>query len=118
MPRQPKRERYDLRNGPVFLSCIDRANSAAEAVQDLEDLGSPISAFLRDRCIIAPGRAVEASRLFEVWCEWSKAQGRDHAGTAQTVGRDLRAAVPSLKVIQPRDEDRGRLRMYEGIGLR
>ena len=25
MPRQPKRERYDLRNGPVFLSCIDRA---------------------------------------------------------------------------------------------
>ena len=29
MPRQPKRERYDLRYGTVFLSCIDRARNIA-----------------------------------------------------------------------------------------
>lgn len=28
---------------------------------------------------------------------WCAAQGRDHAGTVQTFGRDLRAAVPGLK---------------------
>jgi putative DNA primase/helicase len=91
--------------------------SAAEAVQEFEDLGSPIAAFLRDRCVVGPGRVVETTRLFDAWCEWSKAQGREHASTAQTFGRDLRAAVPALHIIQPRDEG-GRKRMYDGIGLR
>lgn len=97
---------------------FQQPESAAEAVLDLEDLDSPISAFLRDRCVVAPSRGVEAGRLFEVWGEWSNAQGRDHPGTAQSFGRDLRAAVPVIKVIQRRDEERGRIRMYYGIGLR
>jgi len=62
--------------------------SSGEAVQEFEDLGSPIGAFIRERCV------VETSTLFESWCEWSKQQGRDHPGTAQTFGRDLRAAFP------------------------
>ena len=91
--------------------------SSADAVRELEDLGSPIGAFLRERCVVSLGRTVETSRLYEAWCEWCKRQGRDHAGSAQTFGRDLRAAVPSLKVTQPRGDD-GRLRLYDGIGLR
>jgi len=93
-------------------------DSAAEAVQDLEDLGSPIGAFLRDCCVVAPGQMVEIERLFEVWTEWRKAHGSDHAGTTQTFGRDLRAAVPGLKRVQPRDETCGRLSLYEGVGRR
>jgi putative DNA primase/helicase len=91
--------------------------SSADAVRELEDLGSPIGAFVRERCIIAPGRAVETTQLYEVWCDWCRQQGRDHAGSAQTFGRDLRAAVPGFKVRQPRGGD-GRRRLYEGIGLR
>src|SRR5438067_11950565 len=87
--------------------------SSADAVRELEDLGSPIGAFLRDRCVEAPGRAVATTRLFEVWCGWCSEQGRDKPGTAQTFGRDLRAAVPGLNVIQPR-EDGDRLRLYQG----
>lgn len=90
---------------------------SADAVRELEDLGSPVGAFVRERCVIAPGRTVETTRLFELWCDWCRQQGRDHAGTAQTFGRDLRAVVPGLKVTQPRGDD-GRLRLYEGIGLR
>ena len=90
--------------------------SSADAAQELEDLGSPIAAFLRERCVIAPGRTVETNRLFEVWRAWRGRQARDGAGTPQTFGRDLRAAVPGLKVTQPRGGD-GRLRVYEGIGL-
>ena len=51
--------------------------SAAEAVRDLEDLGSPIGAFIRDRCYVNPSRSVSITRLFEVWCEWCKEQGRE-----------------------------------------
>jgi putative DNA primase/helicase len=90
--------------------------SAAEAVRTLEDLGSPIGAFIRDRLYVGPGRSVSITRLFEVWCEWCKEQGRDKPGTAQTFGRDLRAAVPGLKVSQSREYG-DRLRLYEGIGL-
>src|SRR4051812_15823377 len=91
--------------------------SSADVVRELEDLGSPIGAFLRERCVVAPGHTVGAARLFEAWSGWCKQQGRDHSGTAQTFGRDLRAAVPGPKVTQPREGD-GRLRAYEGIGLR
>jgi putative DNA primase/helicase len=91
--------------------------SSADAIRELEDLGSPMGAFLRERCVVAPGRTVETNQLYKAWSQWCAEQGRDHAGTAQTFGRDLRAAVPSFKVTQPRGDD-GRFRLYEGIGLR
>jgi putative DNA primase/helicase len=91
--------------------------SSADAVRELEDLGSPIGAFVRERCIVAAARTAATTLLFEAWCDWCRQQRRDHAGTAQTFGRDLRAGVPGLKVTQPRGDD-SRLRLYEGIGLR
>lgn len=39
--------------------------SALDAVQQLEDLGSPIGAFLRERCVIAAGHSVGVGRLFD-----------------------------------------------------
>ena len=91
--------------------------SATDAIQELEDLGSPIGAFIRERCTIAAGSTVRCEALFEAWKTWCKTQGRDSVGTAQTFGRDLRAAVPSLKVSRPRGND-NRSRSYEGICLR
>lgn len=92
--------------------------SAAEAVQALEDLGSPIGAFLRERCNIGPQFTVEIARLFDAWSTCCETQGRDHPGTAQTFGRDLRAAVPGLKSANLRQADETRLRFYHGIGLK
>jgi putative DNA primase/helicase len=91
--------------------------SALDAVQQLEDLGSPVGVFLRERCVVGAGYTVEINRLFEAWCEWCRAQGREHPGTAQSLGRDLRAVLPGLKTTQPRDGEE-RLRFYQGIGLR
>src|SRR5215471_17501725 len=71
--------------------------SAAETVQELEDLSSPIASFIRDRCRVGPECTVEINRLFEAWTDWCRTQGRDHPGTAQSFGRDLRAALPELK---------------------
>jgi putative DNA primase/helicase len=91
--------------------------SAAEAAQQMEDLSSPIGAFIRECCEIAQGRSVEAAALFEAWCDWCKSQGRDHPGTIQTFGRDLRAAHPSLTTRQARTEPGKQRRFFEGIGL-
>jgi putative DNA primase/helicase len=91
--------------------------SATEAVRTLEDLGSPVGAFLRDRCEVGPHREVVVEHLYETWAEWCKTQGREHPGTAQSFGRDLRAVVPTINIVQPRDEG-GRRRIYQGVGLR
>jgi putative DNA primase/helicase len=91
--------------------------SAAQAVQHLEDLASPISAFIRDRCITGAHLGVEVSQLFAAWLDWCQEQNREHAGTLQTFGRDLHAALPALRVVRPRSEDGGRERYYEGIAL-
>ena len=37
-------------------------NSALDAVRQLEDLGSPIGAFLREECEVGPSCTVEANR--------------------------------------------------------
>jgi putative DNA primase/helicase len=102
-----------LRDRGYFL----QPSSAAEAVQDLEDLGSPIGAFVRDRCDVQSWLRVERHRLFQAWVDWCKVQGRDHPGTAADFGRNLRAAVPGLADTRPEIEG-NRYRFYEGIGIR
>jgi putative DNA primase/helicase len=82
--------------------------SGKELIQELEDLASPVATFVRERCTVKPGAQVECPALFSSWNAWCEAQGRDKPGTAQTFGRDLRAAVPGLKVVQ-------HPRRYEGI---
>jgi putative DNA primase/helicase len=69
--------------------------SALDAVQQLEDLGSPMAAFMRERCDIGPVFAISPDRLFEAWQDWCSTQNRDRPGTKQTFGRDLRAACPA-----------------------
>jgi putative DNA primase/helicase len=88
--------------------------SALDAVEQLEDLGSPIKAFVRECCDIGPAFTISPDRLFEIWQDWCSTQGRDHPGTKQTFGRDLRAACPAIKMIQPREQG-NRCRLYQGI---
>lgn len=90
--------------------------SSLPAIRDLEDLSSPMSAFVRDRCVIGAGQTAAVDGLYAAWVAWCKEQGRDHSGTKQTFGRDLRSVVPGLSTTQPR-EDGERERRYEGISL-
>ncbi len=90
--------------------------SSMEAIREIEDLSSPISAFIRERCVVEPGRTVSVDGLYHEWREWCEEQGRDHKGTKATLGKDLRAAIPGIGTGQPRDGD-NRAREYRGIGL-
>jgi len=90
--------------------------SGADAIQQLEDLSSPISAFVRDVCVVGRHQ-VEADTLWAEWKAWC-AQDNRHAGTKAVFGRDLKAAVPSLRRVRPRGDAETRAYHYEGIGLR
>ena len=89
--------------------------SSTAAVEDIEALSSPILAFLKACCEIRPGAEVECAKLYARWCGWCEAQGRREPGTTQSFGRDLRAAVPGLKVANLRAGE-ARTRFYEGVG--
>lgn len=90
--------------------------SSEMAMQELEDLASPISAFLRERCIVTPEAWVSIDELFIEWQDYCRASGRTHPGTKQSFARDLAAAVPTLGRSQPRS-DGMRVRVYTGVGL-
>lgn len=90
-------------------------SSSDQAMQELEDLGSPVSAFVRDCCEVGAGKRVIIAHIFMHWRSWCERNGRDHPGTAQTFGRDLGAAVPGLKITQPREFNQART--YEGIRI-
>jgi putative DNA primase/helicase len=91
--------------------------SSAQAAQDLADLGSPISAFIREECTVEPAAEVGVACIYQRWQTWCIRQGITHVGSAQTFGRDLRAAVPGLQDVRPRVAGGGRERAYRGIGV-
>lgn len=89
--------------------------SSEEAVEALSDLGSPVSAFLREECEVAHDRLTPCEDLYVAWRAWCERQGR-HAGSAATFGRDLGAVVLGLRKIRPRDGG-ARVWTYKGVGL-
>lgn len=91
--------------------------SGDELFREMRDLTSPVSMFLRERCEVGAACEAVVDDVYASWCDWCKANGRDHYGTKQTFGRDLRAAVPTLAVGQHRDGSE-RLRFYVGLRLK
>jgi putative DNA primase/helicase len=50
-------------------------DSGTSLIQELEDLSSPVSTFVRERCTVAPAGTVACSILFDAWKAWCEAQG-------------------------------------------
>ena len=73
---------------------FQQPESAKEAVEQLEDLASPIGAFVRECCDIGTAYSVASDSLFVAWKIWCAEQGRDHPGTKQSFGRDLESRSP------------------------
>ena len=94
--------------------------SSQAVQQEMEDLGSPIGAFLRARCVVDSPNQIACDQLYNVWLDWCRDQNREHVGTVQDFGRNLRAAVPGLVVAKVRVEAKSELRerRYEGMRLK
>lgn len=96
---------------------FEQPASGQELIDDLSELASPITQFVRECCIVGPGCEVSVNDLFDEWKYWCEQNNREHVGTLQTFGRDLRAARPELTMRRSRD-GRQRERRYSGIRLR
>lgn len=90
------------------------ARSSLEAMQDLDELASPIKAFVSANCNLVG--EVPCSRLYAAYQTWCSDNGH-HASSTGVFRRDLRAALPTIKVSQRRDGDT-RQRVYVGLSLK
>jgi putative DNA primase/helicase len=107
------------------LEGLDRLNangkftvpqSSRESVVEMMDLASPVSAFVREMCVLDANATVTRDDLYAAWRQWCEENG--HRVTAKaTFGRDLRAVVPGLKQTHPRVKG-VQVWGYAGIGLR
>lgn len=89
--------------------------SDCDAVLQLEELGSPVKAFVQAYCVVASGHRVCTQELYEAWRCWCESDGRNLITTDSTFGRDLMAAVPSIR--KRRKRHPSNWPFYEGIGL-
>ena len=91
--------------------------SSADAIEQLEDLGSPIGAFLKMCVDSEPGAEVTRAALYRAYADWNASEGRNFPGNAATFGRDLRAAYPDLQT-HKRTVGGVQTRVYAGIKLK
>ncbi|MEX0884988.1 MAG: phage/plasmid primase, P4 family [Phycisphaeraceae bacterium] len=94
---------------------FEMPESSVEAVRELEDLASPVGAFIREQCVVAPEQQIKASELYRAWRDWCDDSGWQHPSTDATFRRDLRAAVSSLTTTRPNWANKRTV--YRGIGL-
>jgi putative DNA primase/helicase len=90
--------------------------SGKASIKALEELASPVGAFVRERCRVKIGGEVSQSVLFEEWRRWCAKSGHLNVGTIQVFGRDLRAALPWITDRYPRING-GRERRWQGLEL-
>ncbi|WP_204801897.1 DNA primase family protein [Mycobacterium riyadhense] len=92
------------------LDGLDRLNangrftvprSSEDAANLMMDLASPVSAFVREKCVRGPAKQVERDTLYAAWKLWAEDNGH-MPGSKSNFARDLRAVVPELKDIRPR----------------
>src|SRR6476469_2052956 len=83
----------------------------------MDELASPISVFLTDRCVLDARDSVPVAALYEAWRSWCQQHGRDAIGDEQSFGRDLHAAIPGLTKSRHRRESI-RIPHYTVIRLR
>jgi putative DNA primase/helicase len=89
--------------------------SSRQVMRQLQDLTSPISAFIRDWCEKGSDKKVAIEELFRAWCLLCERE-QQRAGSKIMFQRNLHAALPHVVTRQRRR--RGvRERYYLGVGL-
>ena len=91
--------------------------SGRQLAEEMEELGSPVTAFVRDECVVGPEHEVSRANLHEAFTNWAKENGKKGITDSAGFGRDLRAAVPDITDGKHRVFDK-LARFYRGIGLK
>lgn len=88
--------------------------SAAEMVEQMHESGSPVGAFVRERCQVGVAYTTPSDDLYREWRSWCEETGRKEPGNRDEFFRLFKAAVPGARRKQRRTED-GRVWYYTGI---
>jgi len=88
--------------------------SVQDSLRELEDLASPVGAFVREWCVVGPDQRIWTGDLYAAFQRWSAADGRTKTMSKQLFGRNLMAAVPTVSTRCSTDS----LRFYDGIALK
>jgi len=103
-----------------------QAAFAREAINEIEMLASPVKAFITECCAVGPKMTVSVDDLWIEYTLWCDREGRKDPGNKQWFGRNLRSAVPGIKVSKPHsgkprpgkpNSGKARVLSYQGIGL-
>jgi putative DNA primase/helicase len=93
-------------------------DSSMDMLNELNDLSSPVSAFVRERCDVDPQASVLVDSLYGDWKAWCEASGKLRATDKATFGRDLMALLPTVRKSRQRDDGGQRNYWYTGIELK
>ena len=101
-----------LRRRGYFL----QPSTGETLVKELDELSSPVTSFLSDRCELDPVAETLVQDVYGAWKDWCRENGRDHPGHAAGLGRWLRAAVPDLETVQRKPGGKP-TRYFRGVRL-
>jgi putative DNA primase/helicase len=93
-----------------------RPASSADVIESMEETGSPLGTFLKERCEVGPRFQVECDELYSQWCEYCQKTGRREPGAVTEFGRLLRACLPTVKRVRVRTPE-GLAYLYKGVGV-
>jgi putative DNA primase/helicase len=85
--------------------------SSRESIRELEDLASPVRAFVREWCGTDPSWDVAVKELYDAYKTWADETG-NKASPRHVFGKALRSLIPTL-----RTTGNGSKRKYVGIDL-
>jgi putative DNA primase/helicase len=89
--------------------------SSRSALSLLEEMSSPVKAFLNACCELGSDLSVDVDTMFTAWKTWADDRGLKPL-TSPVFGRDLRAACPTIDTARPR-LGACRSRVYTGVKL-
>ena len=90
---------------------FEMPESSTEAIRVIEDLASPVGAFVRDWCVLGPTQRINIKLAYDAWSRWCEDHGHV-PGSSMVFGRNLRAAFPHVCA-----RGAGAHRFYQGLGL-
>ena len=90
--------------------------SSRVAVDQMQDLSSPVFAFVKGECVMGEGHSVPVDELWTHWKAWCEIENCRN-GTKSSFARNLKAAFPEISDTRPSINGK-RVRVYQGIALR
>jgi len=97
--------------------CFIQPKAAQHIVEELEQLNSPISAFIEEKCELGVEFTVDKGDIFNAWCNWCRENGRQQPGVKDRFCASLLDAVTSVKSTRPREGD-VRRQVFMGIRIK